>query len=743
MYVNHPLIKEKTIRYRRYQEAVVARAIEKNTMVVLPTGLGKTIIAAMIAAHRIHSHPGSKILFLAPTRPLAVQHKKTFENILVTKKTIVLTGKDPIKKRKQLWDVNQIIFATPQTIENDIMRGINLANVSLIIFDECHRSVGNYSYVHIADEYMKQAQHPLITGLTASPSSSLETINQVSANLHIQQIEAKTEQDPDVKEYIKQIQTNWIKVELPPEFKKTKKHIEEILRDELRELKKRGYLESAQLTKINKRTLLNTQSTIRKEITQGIDSYQEASLVASAIKINHALELLETQGIHALDMYLNRLSKQKSKAIKKLYADVRMKHLIKHVHDLRVLGVDHPKLDKLAEIAHEYQNKKILIFTQYRDSVDRIIEKLNENDILAHEFIGQAPRGDKKGMSQKKQQQILEKFKSGDYTALVATSVAEEGIDIPKVDLVIFYEPVPSAIRSIQRRGRTGRTAAGKVVVLMASATRDEGYYWAALHKERKMRKLVRELDEPLTPDLDPNQRMLSEYVFEKTSHKDKTKKNNQHQVKIIVDVRERNTKILTELKEKTNINLNQLPVGDYILSDRIAVERKTTDDLLQSIIDNRLFTQAREITKYYEMPVYIIEGSKDLYAARNIHPNAIRAAIASLALDYGLALIHSKNEADTAEYLYQIAKREQIDEGRQIRLRGGKKPLLLAEKQRYIIESLPNVSCVLAKRLLDEFKSVEKIMKASEKKLMKVEGIGEKKAKQIRKVIEARYDKK
>ena len=102
MYVNHPLIKEKTIRYRRYQEAVVARAIEKNTMVVLPTGLGKTIIAAMIAAHRIHSHPGSKILFLAPTRPLAVQHKKTFENILVTKKTIVLTGKDPIKKRKQL-----------------------------------------------------------------------------------------------------------------------------------------------------------------------------------------------------------------------------------------------------------------------------------------------------------------------------------------------------------------------------------------------------------------------------------------------------------------------------------------------------------------------------------------------------------------------------------------------------------------------------------------------------------------
>ncbi|OYT53065.1 MAG: hypothetical protein B6U72_06985 [Candidatus Altiarchaeales archaeon ex4484_2] len=743
MYVTHPLIKEESIRLRRYQEAVVARAIEGNTMVVLPTGLGKTIIAAMIAAHRLYTHPDSKILFLAPTRPLAVQHKNTFDHILKIKKSVVLTGRDPIKKRADLFRENRMIFATPQTIENDIMRGMDLSNVSLIIFDECHRSVGNYSYVHIAEEYTKKARNPLITGLTASPSSDRETIKQVSQNLHIQQIEAKTEHDRDVKEYIKQIETKWIKVELPPNFQEIKKHIENLLRDELRELKKRGYLKSAQLTRINKKKLLGIQSEIRKEITQGIDSYQEASITAAAIKINHALELLETQGIHALDLYLQRMGKQKSKAIKKLYADVRMKHLIKRTHELRSQGIDHPKLGELTSLVKEYRDRKVLVFTQYRDTVDWIIEKLNENDILAHEFIGQAPRGMKKGMSQKKQIETIKKFRQGAYTALVATSVAEEGIDIPKVDLVVFYEPVPSEIRSIQRRGRTGRTAAGKVVVLMAKGTRDEGYYWAAVHKERKMRKLVREMGDTIAPEIDENQRMLSEFVFEKVSKKETRKKAKDAEVKIYLDVRERNTRILTELKEKTKIDLKQLPVGDYILSDRIAVERKTQEDFLSSIVDNRLFPQARELSENFDIPLLIIEGSQDLYTLRNIHPNALRAAIASLAIDLGIAVIYTRNEKDTAEYLYQIAKREQIDEGRGIRLRGSRKPLLLRERQRYVIESLPNVSSVLAKRLLDEFQTVEEIMKAPEDELRKVEGIGEKKAKEIRKVLKAGYGKK
>ncbi len=743
MYVTHPLIEKETIKLRRYQEAIVSRAINANTLVVLPTGLGKTIIAAMVAAHRLYKHPKTKILFLAPTRPLAVQHKNTFDNIIKIEESVVLTGRDPIKTRADLWKKSRMIFATPQTIENDLMRGLDVSDVSLIIFDECHRSVGNYSYVHIAAEYMRKARNPLIMGLTASPSSDKATVKQISENLSIEQVEAKTEHDRDVKEYIKQIETEWVKLELPEEFMKVKKLIEEVLRDELRELKRRNYLETSNLKKINKRTLLKIQSEIRKEITQGMDSYIEASIAASAIKVNHAVELLETQGIHSLDSYLSRLQKQRSKATKKLFNDPRMQKIVKTTHDLKILNFEHPKMAKLAEIVKEYEDQKVLIFTQYRDSVDRIIDKLNEDGILAHEFIGQAARENKKGMTQKKQVQILENFKAGKYTALVATSVAEEGIDIPKVDLVLFYEPVPSEIRSIQRRGRTGRTAAGKVVVLMTKGTRDEGYYWAAVHKERKMRDIVREMTGDYEPAMDEKQRTLSEYTFEKVSRKDtrqEVKDVKEAEVKMYVDYRERNTEILMKLKDKTQVDFRQLPVGDFILSDRVVVERKTQEDFLTSIIDNRLFNQAKEMSETYDIPLLIIEGSGDLYSMRNIHPNAVRAAIASLAVDFGIAVIYSCDEIDTADFLYQIAKREQIDEGREIRLRGGKKPLLMKEKQRYVIESLPNVSSVLAQRLLEKYDTVENVMKASEKELMEVEGIGKKKAEEIRKVIESRY---
>ncbi|MCK4491597.1 MAG: DEAD/DEAH box helicase family protein, partial [Candidatus Altiarchaeales archaeon] len=427
MYVKHPLIKDDSIKLRRYQEKVVSRAIDANTLVVLPTGLGKTIIAAMVAAHRLYKSPDSKILFLAPTRPLAVQHMNTFQNIMEIDEGITLTGKDAVKERKKLWKENRMIFATPQTIENDIMRGLDMSKVSLIIFDECHRATGDYSYTHIAEEYMKKNKNPLILGLTASPSSDKETVNEVCSNLFIKRIEAKTEHDTDVKPYLQQIETEWVKVELPEEFKKIKKIIEDLLKEDLRRLKDMNYLKSSSPSKVNKRDLLNTQSRIRKEITSGIDSYASASVAASALKINHALELLETQGMASLNSYLNRLKKQKSKAVKRLFTDARMINLSDTVHSLAVLGVDHPKLDELVKIVSEYREKKVLIFTQFRDSVDKIIDKLNESDILVHEFIGQASRGGKAGMSQKEQIKTLKNFKEGMYTALVATSVAEEG----------------------------------------------------------------------------------------------------------------------------------------------------------------------------------------------------------------------------------------------------------------------------------------------------------------------------
>ncbi len=728
MYVKHPLVKDNTVKLREYQEAIISSAINANTLVVLPTGLGKTMIAAMVAAHRLEKFPDSKVLFLAPTKPLVVQHKKTFSELLNVEELAVLTGTDSILNRPKTFEKNRIIFATPQTIENDLMRGLTLKNVSLIIFDEAHRAVGDYSYVYIASEYIKQSANSLILGLTASPSSDSEKIKELCGSLFIKQIEAKTEKDSDVKPYVQETRTDWVRVELPPEFKKVKTELENVLRDDLNLLKDFHYLDSSNLRKINKRRILEIQHEIRKDITSGADSFAAASVAASALKIFHAIELLETQGISALNEYFKRLKEQRSKAVKKLLNDKRLQEIIRIVHDLKVLGIDHPKLDELVKIVRTYKNKKVLIFTQYRDSVDKIIEKLNCADILAHEFIGQAQKGTKKGMSQKEQVKVLENFREGKYTALVATSVAEEGLDIPRVDLVVFYEPVPSEIRAIQRRGRTGRTAAGRVVILMANDTRDESYFWASFHKEKKMGSLIRGMKHGFETDI--GQQTLVKYA----------PKQENYTVRIYVDVREQASGVMKLLREKANLELKQLEVGDYLLSDRVVVERKNVDDFLQSIVDGRLLTQAAELVRNFEIPIIILENGEDIYSIRNIHPNAVRGALAALAVDFGISVIPSNSEEDTAEILYTIAKREQLDEQRTIRLHGEKKPMTLTEKQLFVVESLPNVSGVLARRLLEQFGSVQNLANASEKELTKVEGIGEKKAEEIRKVLKGRY---
>jgi len=728
---------------RKYQESIVSRAFDESTLVVLPTGLGKTVVAAMVAAHRLHEHENSKVLFLAPTKPLVVQHYESFKKFLNVEELAVLTGQTPTQERAGLWKDSKIIFATPQTVENPQFRKFDLNDVSLVIFDEAHRAIGDYSYVSIAKNYFENAKNPQVLALTASPGGTMGKITEVCQNLGVKIVEAKTDQDADVKPYIQEIEIDWVKVELPGEIMEIKKILEDILRDKMRLLKGLDYVDSAALNKIGKRDLLSIQSEIRKDIVAGSGSgnYQAATIIASAIKINHAIELLETQGLSALHEYFARMTKQPSKAVAKLNRDDRLSKARVLTEELIEKGFEHPKLEELAKIVSGYHGKKVLVFTQYRDSVDAIISKLNEHDILAHEFIGQQAKGVKKGMTQKKQLDVLDKFREGKFTALVATSVAEEGLDIPKVDLVLFYEPVPSEIRSIQRRGRTGRTEAGRVIVLLAKGTRDEGYFWAAYHKEKQMKNTVKDLKQGLRQQTTigefeheknftaKGQQNISGFEFEKTG-----------EVLVYADIRERNSLLLKTLSECCRVEMKRLEVGDFIASDRACIERKTVQDFLQSIIDKRLMSQLAEMKRNFEKPIILLEGVDSFYIHRGIHPNAIRGAISSIVLNHGVSIIPTENERDTAEMVYAIAKREQVDEKRPISLRGERKPILFSEKQRFVVESLPHVSAVLADRLLTRFKTVENVMKASKKELMEVEGVGEKKAEDISKVLKHVY---
>ncbi|MFQ6050340.1 MAG: DEAD/DEAH box helicase [Candidatus Hydrothermarchaeota archaeon] len=731
--MDEDILKKDLIKPRLYQEAIAYSASKANTLVVLPTGTGKTLISLLLSAHRLKR---GKVIVLAPSKPLVSQHMNTFKKYLNIREEELglFTGEIPPEKRKELWGKKKIVFATPQVVENDIIsRRVSLEDFSLIVFDEAHRGVGNYAYTFIAKNYVETARDPLILGLTASPGGEVEKIDEVRKNLFIENVEIRTELDSDLKPYVKPIKTNWIRIDLPEEFKEIKKILENALRERLKKLKEYGFVKYYDPAKTSKKDLLDLQVKLQRELDKKPSPmvYHGLSLQASCLRISHALELLETQGISQLKRYLERLYRQSksggSKGVRDLVRDkeiLRMRNLLEKTGDL-----EHPKLHILLKEVRKQldvkKDSKIIVFTQFRDSAIKITEFLKENKIMTKRFVGQLSRVEDKGLSQKEQLRILEEFKEGVFPALVATSIGEEGLDVPEVDLVIFYEPVPSEIRSIQRRGRTGRAKAGKVIILIAKGTRDESYYWRSIHREKKMKKTLKRLkDQDLREEIEVEQPRLTSYDGPE----------------IIIDNRELPS-LGKELMERgVRLSPTTLEIGDYILSERVAVERKTVDDFLQSIVDKRLLSQVLELKRNYKNPLLIVEG-EGLYYRRNIHPNAIRGTIASIMIDFGLPIYISKDKKETANLLYIIAKREQEIKDKKVEIRGKRAPMSIKEQQRYIVEGLPGVSAELADRLLRHFSTIENLVKADEEELTEVKGIGKTKAEEIRYILTKKYE--
>ncbi|MDO8661015.1 MAG: helicase-related protein, partial [Candidatus Woesearchaeota archaeon] len=481
---------------RLYQETIFAKCTTKNCLVVLPTGLGKTAIAMMLTAHRLKLYPNSKVVILVPTKPLADQHAESFKkHLLIDEKRIaVFTGDISPDERTKLWQSVQVVFSTPQGLENDVLSNkINLKNVVLLVVDEAHRAVGDYSYVWLAQQYNTQAQFPRILALTASPGSEIEHIAEVTKNLFIETVEIRTPKDSDVAPYVQEVHVQWVKVELTPELVVIQKILNNCVKQRLETLKTLGLNTSGM---ISKKDLLGFQRELQIKMAEGerdFETLRALSVLAETVKIHHALELLETQAVAPLKNYLEKLMHEgamaKSKAAKNIAQDINIKTAVIHVQNLYANNIEHPKMKAIARIIEEEFTKdklrKIIVFTQFRDTAVRIQKELEGiTGVVSAVFVGQAKKG-LTGLTQKKQAEMLLQFRDGFYNILIATSVGEEGLDIPKVDTVIFYEPVPSAIRQIQRRGRTGRQEKGSVIILMTKNTRDEAYHWAAVRKEK------------------------------------------------------------------------------------------------------------------------------------------------------------------------------------------------------------------------------------------------------------------
>lgn len=485
------------ISTREYQETIARSALAANTLVVIPTGLGKTIIALLVARDRLASFPNSRIVVLAPTRPLVLQHSRFFEKHLAEKiPSAVLTGEVQPAEREELFRNSKTIFATPEVIRNDVMEErYALNDVSLMVFDEAHRCVRDYAYSQVAEAYKLTASNPLILGLTASPSSRRSRVEEICQKLAITNVQTRTEQDTDVTPYVQQVSVNWVRVPLPQSYKQVARVLRAALEERVRKLKVMRQLPMN--VPVSKRILLELGERLRERLRRGGAGplYGAVILQAQSMSLLHSVELLETHGMRSLEKALDRLSMAESKSARSLAKDPKVLEAQKLT--LSLADQEHPKLKRLRELVKDELagnvQAKVIVFTQFRDSVETIVDTLTQvAGVSPVRFVGQATRNDEDvGLSQTEQMEILEKFRRGEYNVLVTTSIGEEGLHVPDVDHVIFFEAVPSEIRLIQRRGRTGRTRPGKMTVLIAEGTIDEAYYWTSKRREEQMHRFL------------------------------------------------------------------------------------------------------------------------------------------------------------------------------------------------------------------------------------------------------------
>ena len=467
-FIEHKLIKPNSIEIREYQTNLANDVKNQNCLIVLPTGLGKTTIALQVIVDYMQNGTGG-VLFLAPTRVLVNQHYEFLKENLLIADIGIVTGEDLLSKRKKKW-MNSVVCATPEITKNDFARNMVSPNqFALVVFDEAHRTVGDYAYSIIAKYF--QNTDTRILAMTATLPSEKEKAKEIVTRLHIKNLIERSDESPDVKPYIQKTETEWVRVDLTKEMKVIQMCIKLALEERYKELRKNG-LRLSDNKSLSQ--LLNARQFV---LTQ---NRRSAKPLFTAIRITYALNIFEAHGITPFLKFCDRTKEKKGAGIKDLFEiDPNFTRAISLAKNQQSNGLEHPKIDRLVDVLRDVESK-VLIFSSYRDSVNVIHQKLLDMNISAEILIG---KSGKTGLKQKKQVETVQRFRDGVTKALIATRVGEEGLDISEVNLVIFYDNVPSSIRFIQRKGRTGRKDKGRLIVLIAKNTIDETYFFIGKRK--------------------------------------------------------------------------------------------------------------------------------------------------------------------------------------------------------------------------------------------------------------------
>jgi Fanconi anemia group M protein len=476
---------------RTYQKTIVESALFKNTLVCLPTGLGKTLIASVLMYNYFRWFPKGKIIFVAPTTTLVAQQITACYNIMGIPEsdTVALTGKVDPAKRKAIWNKKRVFFCTPHVVVSDLEDGkCPGREVVLVVVDEAHRATKNYFYCSMIRLLSQMTNHYRVLALSATPGSELPAIQDVVTNLQIAHVEVRDEHDPDVRQYLQQKVVSVRTVKLTGELNELQDYIYLLMKEPIDKLFaqraifkndprtiSKGYLFVMRRDHLNGKFHLSADFTVASELCQLNEKLTSCGLQDFSV---------------ALEKYYNDayLGKTKSNTKAKVIKNPNFEALLRRTREMMKSGQVHPKLLELEKVVlnHFNQNRvngtlretRVIIFASLRETVQNIVERLSKHSgtLKVMKFVGQSS-AKTKGLANKDQKRVIEEFIRGNYNTLVSTSVGEEGLDIGEVDLIVCYDAVASPTRMIQRMGRTGRKRKGEAMIIVAEGEEEKKYF--------------------------------------------------------------------------------------------------------------------------------------------------------------------------------------------------------------------------------------------------------------------------
>ncbi|KAI0136566.1 type III restriction enzyme [Xylariales sp. AK1849] len=491
---------------RDYQYTIVKQGLFNNTLVALPTGLGKTFIAATIMLNFFRWTKTAKIIFVAPTKPLVSQQVDACFNIagIPRSQTTLLTGEIPPPLRAEEWETKRVFFMTPQTLENDLSSGIaDPKSIGLLVVDEAHRATGNYAYVKVVTFIRRFSSSFRVLALTATPGSKVEAVQEVIDSLGISQVEIRTEASLDIVAFVHQRQEDIELLDPSEEMVLIKDLFSKALKPLVDKLSSQNIYYGRDPMSLTTYGLMQARKDwfgrAGQHANQGI-KFMMMAIFAILQSLAHSIKLLNFHGIKPF--YDNLLQFRDETEGKGEKGSKFKRQLIESPDFQKMMStiggwakkddfVSHPKLTALSGtvLNHfidagegreggESSNTRIIVFSEYRDSAEEIVRVLNRHKpmIRAAVFVGQADTKKSEGMKQSEQIERIKKFKEGAFNVLVATSIGEEGLDIGQVDLIVCYDASASPIRMLQRMGRTGRKRAGRVVLLLMRGKEEDNY---------------------------------------------------------------------------------------------------------------------------------------------------------------------------------------------------------------------------------------------------------------------------